>query len=91
MYYIDEQMTEFQKIMKASRRNLVDRIINKDEKLEVKQIMYNLRIFTSEKIGVDGEVKDLGAIALTTFFCRRYIFGMHFVSKAPDSNTILEK
>ena len=34
---------------------------------------YNLRIFKSEKIGVNGEVEFLKAIALTTFFCRRYI------------------
>ena len=32
---------------------------------------YNLRIFNTEKIGVDGDVKFLKAIALTTFFCRR--------------------
>ena len=34
---------------------------------------YNLRIFNSEKIGVDEHEKLLKAIALTTFFCRRYI------------------
>ena len=40
---------------------------------------YNLRIFKSEKIGVDGDVKLLKAIALIAFFCRRYI-GLVWVS-----------
>jgi len=34
---------------------------------------YNLRIFKSEKILLDGNVQLLKAIALTTFFWRRYI------------------
>ena len=34
---------------------------------------YNFRIFNSEKVGVDGDVKLSKAIALTTLFCRRYI------------------
>ena len=41
---------------------------------------YNLRIVNSEKIGVDGDVKLLKAIALKTFFCRKYI-GLYLLHK----------
>ena len=85
MYHTDEQMTKFQKNCekKTGEIMLTDSYTNVSSFSSNKS--YNLRIFKSEKIGVDGDVKLLKAIALTTFFCRRYTvlvwYCMYFIRK----------
>ena len=52
---------------------------------------YNLRIYKSEKIEAEGDVKLLTAIALTICFEGDNWFSMGFIGKTPDNDFILKK
>ncbi len=77
-------MTE---LHETDRGNLVDRFVNKDEQLEVNQ----MKQFQNKDWCGWGS-KGLESISSDNFIWQKvYRFGIHFISKAPDNNTILEK